>query len=32
VNPRTRRLIVTGVLVVLVMVALIGAIWGGGQS
>jgi uncharacterized membrane protein YqjE len=32
VNPRTRRLIVTGVLVVLVVVALIGAIWGGGQS
>jgi len=27
VNPRSRRFIVTGVLVVLVLIALVGALW-----
>ena len=31
VNPRTRRLIVTGVLLVLVAVAVVGALWNAGQ-
>jgi len=31
VNPRTRRVIVTGVLVALVLIALLGALFGWGR-